>query len=113
MEFIHNQDVPRGQKVTGANFVMGCRPLKSKPWRAHFVVDCDKLDYKFDAGSPTASLLKTKLLIKSAISDTRRGLRFMTPDLKDHFIASSMLDTECVCIPLNTYSSRHYEKYHF
>lgn len=99
MEFIHHHEVPRGQKVTYANFVIDYRPLKSEPWRVRLVVGGDKLDYEFDVGSPAASLLETKLLINSVISDARRGARFMSLDLKDHFLASPMLDAVYMRLP--------------
>ena len=42
----------------------------------------DKLDYNDDAASPAATLLETKLLLNSVISDAHNGARFMTIDIK-------------------------------
>ena len=54
----------------------------------------DKLEYEFDAGSPAASLLETKILINSVVSDAKMGARFFSLDLKDFFLASPMKSPE-------------------
>ncbi len=41
--------------------VLDYRPLKSEPLRVRFTVGGDKLDYAYDAGSPTTDLLETNL----------------------------------------------------
>ena len=46
--------------------------------------------YTLDAGSPAANMLETKLLANSTISDTSKGARFMSSDLKDFFLATTM-----------------------
>ena len=55
-----------------------------------------KLDYFFDAGSPTTHLFKTKVLLKSMIYDADKGARFMNCDFKDFFLATPMADPECM-----------------
>ena len=87
-------EMPNNTKVANANFVCDIHPPKSEPWRVHLVVGGDKLIYDNDAGSPAASLLETKLLINSVISDARKGARFMSLDLKDFFLKSPMKDAE-------------------
>lgn len=99
MDFIFHHEVPNGSKVTYANFVCDHRPLKDEPWRVRLVVGGDKLNYEFDSGSPAASLLETKILLNSVISDTRKGARFMSLDLKDFFLTSPMPDAEYMKIP--------------
>ena len=54
----------------------------------------DKLTYNEDSAAPAANLLETKILINSTISDAHRGARFMSADIKDHFLATSILDLE-------------------
>ena len=54
------------------------------------VVGGDKLDYSNDTTSPAASLIETKLLLNSVISDSARGVRFMTLDIKDFFLQTTM-----------------------
>lgn len=100
MDFIFFHEVPSTAKVTYANFVMDHRPLKTEPWRTRLVVGGDKLDYDLDPGSPAANLLETKILANSVISDAHRGAKFMTLDLKDHFLASPMDDPEYMRIPV-------------
>ena len=46
----------------------------------------DVLEYLYAASSPAASLLESKLLINSTISDAYKGARFITIDLKDYFL---------------------------
>ena len=87
MEFIPKHEVPPNRDVTYANFVFDYRPLKDEPYRARMVVGGDKLTYHDDAGSPAASLLETKLLLNSTISDADKGARFLSLDLKDFSFA--------------------------
>ena len=46
-------------------------PLKSKPYQICLVVSGEKLMYEEGAGTPTAYLLETNLLINRVISDTK------------------------------------------
>ena len=83
MEFIFRHEVPDDRKVTYANFVCDFRPNKDDPYRVQLIVGGDKLEYDQDACSPAASLLETKLLVNSIISDAKKGARFMSADVKD------------------------------
>lgn len=83
MKFIPYAEVPTTSKVTHANFVCDHRPLKTKPWRVRLVVGGDKLNYLEDNASPTTTLLETKILANSVISDAKDGARFFSCDLKD------------------------------
>jgi hypothetical protein len=94
INFIPKCKVPSNKKVTYENFIWDYRPLKTEPHRVRLTVGGDKLDCKYDAGSPAASLLETKLLINSTIPDAAKGARFMSADLKDNFLASPMEETE-------------------
>ena len=86
--------VPRNKKVTYANFICDYHPLKSEPHRVRLTIGGDKLECEYDAGSPAASLLETKLILNSTISDAHKGARFLSADLQDHFLASPMEETE-------------------
>ena len=68
-------------------------------YRIRLVVGGDKLDYEFDAGSPATNLLETKILLNSVISDASKGARFLTLDIKDHFLATPMKEPEFMKIP--------------
>ena len=58
----------------------------------------DRLVYAGDPYSSAASLIETKLLLNSVISDAKHGARFMTLDLKDHFLQSTLPDAEYIRI---------------
>ena len=45
----------------------------------------DKLEYIYDTAAPAANLLETKILLNSVISDSHKGAKFMTIDIKDFF----------------------------
>ena len=94
MKFIAHTQVPNNKKVTYANFVCDHRPLKAEPWRVRLVVGGDKLEYSLDSGSPTTTLLETKLLVNSVISDADKNARFACCDIKDFFLASPMTSPE-------------------
>ena len=96
IDFIYKHQVPPENKVTYASCVCDYRPLKDEPCRVRITVGGDKLDYHGDAGSPTANLLETKIIINSTISDAHRGARFMCADIKDHFLATPMQNPECM-----------------
>ena len=86
MDFIYHREIPAQQKVTYANFVCDLRPLKSEKFRVRMTVGGDKLDYFDNTSSPTASLIETKLLINSVISDHKsKNAKFCSMDLKVFF----------------------------
>ena len=70
------------------------RPLKKEKFRVRLTIGGDVLDYFDNTSSLAASFLESKLLINSVISDTNRGARFMTIDLKDYFLQSFLLEPE-------------------
>ena len=68
--------------------------MKTEPHIVSLTVGGDKLDFPYDAGSPADSLLQTKLILNSTISDAKKGARFLSADLKDNFLASPMEENE-------------------
>ena len=54
----------------------------------------DMLEYCYDASSPAVSLLESKLLLNSTISDAYKGARFITIDLKDYSLQLFLLKPE-------------------
>ena len=94
MEFIHKVDVPKSKKVTYCSFVCDLRPFKEETHRVRLVVGGDKLEVDYDTGSPAASMLDTKILCNSIISDASKGARFLDADLKDFFLMSYMDEPE-------------------
>ena len=57
------------------------RPFKEEKYRVRLTVGGDCLQYPDDTASPAASLLETKLLINSTISQSAYGYKFMTLDI--------------------------------
>lgn len=82
--------VPADRKVTYGSFVCDFHPLKTQKNRVRLVGGGDNLDYDDDPAAPAAGLVATKLLVNSTISDAKHGARFMSINLKDYFLASSM-----------------------
>ena len=87
--FIPKSQVPAGRKVTYANPVCDYHPLKDNPYCVRLTVSGDKLPYPSNAGAPATSLLEAKLLLNSVISRTP-GAKFLSADLKDYFLKSTM-----------------------
>ena len=91
MIFIPRSAVPQDRKVMYSNFVCDYRPLKSEPFRVRMTVGGDKLDYPDETASPTASLIETKLIANSVISDhAKHNSKFCAFDLKDFFLKTPM-----------------------
>ena len=102
MDFINPSKIPSHEKIIYPSFVCDQRPLKPEKWRTRLVIDDDKLPYYNDAGPPAANLIEIKLLLNSVISQAHQGVRFMTLDLKDHFLASPMPNSAYMKIPSST-----------
>ena len=90
IDFINKNEVPPNKKVTYANMVCDVRPLKAESHRVRLTVGGDRLDYHGDASSPATSNVKTKILLNSTISDAKNGARFISADLSDFFLESTM-----------------------
>ena len=92
--FVPKHTIPAKNKITYANMVCDYRPLKTEKYRVRLTVGGDRLDYPNDASSPAASMIDAKLLINSTISDSTKGAKFMTIDIKDFFLQSSLPQPE-------------------
>ena len=90
IEFISKDDIPNNRKVTYGLYRFDYHPLKSDLNCCRLVAGGDKLEYESDPSSPAASILETKILINSVISEIDKNAHFMTLDLKDFFLASPM-----------------------
>jgi hypothetical protein len=89
--FIKNDHVPkaRAKDVTYGLITCLIQPEKiDKPNRTTFVAGGDRVRYPSNAGTPTANLLTTKILINSIISTA--GTKFMTMDIKDFYLNTPM-----------------------
>ena len=94
LSFIPKEEIPKTNKITYANMVCDYRPLKVEKHRVRLTVGGDNLEYPNDASSPEANLLDTKLILNSTISDCKKGARFVTIDIKDFFLQSTVPELE-------------------
>ena len=111
IDFIHRHDVPSQQKVTYGSFVCNFKPLKKEQYRIRLVAGGDILMYDEDTGAPAASLIETKLLINSVISDSDQGAQFLSCDLKDFFLATPMEKAEYMKVQYKYFPSDIRHKY--
>ena len=69
MKFVLKLDVTKNKKVTYANMVYNYHPNKVNPFCTGLTVGGDGLNFFSNSSSPAASLIETKLLLNSTISD--------------------------------------------
>ena len=87
--FVHKHEIPKDRKISYANFVCDYRPLKSEPYRVRLTVGGEKLEYPDETASPATSLIESKLIVKSVISDHKaKNTRFCSLDIKDFFLST-------------------------
>ena len=75
------------------------------------MVGWDKLDYSLDSGSPATDLTQMKILLNSVISDSAKGARFCSMDLKDMFLHTPMLDPEFMKVKLQYFPEDIIQRY--
>ena len=111
IDFISKNDVPKDRDITYAQFVCDHRPLKSEPWRVRIEVGGDRISYPDDPTSPACGLLETTIILNSVISNAKRGARFCTADLKDHFLGSPMQRPEYMKVPFARFPPNIVQRY--
>ena len=52
------------------------------------------MEYSGDTSSPSVSLMETKLMLNSVISDPHRGAKFLSIDIKDYFLQFFLSEPE-------------------
>ena len=87
---IRKHQVPPGRKVTYVSFVCDIRPQKKETHRTRMVAGCDKLDYPGDPSSPAVSVLNSKLMINSILSDASKGAEGTVADISNFYLGSSL-----------------------
>ena len=60
----------------------------------------DLLDCEEDPSSPAVSLLDTKIMLNSVISDAHKGARYCTSDIKNFYLNNPMKKFRYMKIPL-------------
>ncbi len=110
--FIHKHEVPSDRKISYANFVCNYRPLKSEKYRFRMTVGGDRLDYLDETVSLAASLIESKIIFNSVISDYKsKGARFCSPDIKDFFLSTTMDRPEYIHIHKKYFLKRFLDNY--
>ena len=109
--FVPKSSIPHGSKITYGNMVCDYRPKKEDPYRTRLTVGGDRLDFDGNPSSPAASLLETKILINSIISDARDGAKFLSLDLKDHFLQSYLVHPQYMRIHGRYFFKEIHDKY--
>ena len=71
----------------------------------------DKLDFDDDPASPDVSLLNTKIMINSVISDAHKGARFGTGDVKNFYLNNPMAKFRYMKIPLKFINAEIMDEY--
>ena len=90
MDFIKYGDFPKNKIVTYVNMVCDIQPLRTEKCSIQLMVGDNRLQYPDNTASPAATLLETKLLLNSTISQSAKGTRFMTIYIKDFFLQTVM-----------------------
>ena len=111
IDFIQKSEVLLNRKVTYTYFVCNHKPLKQQQCQVRCVAGGDKIPYPGDSSSPAASLLNTKLMFNSTISDAAAGAPFPSADLGDFFLGSIMAWPEFMCIPFSIFPDKIIEQY--
>ena len=111
MDSIHESEITPEKKVTYANMVCDFCPLKAQKYQVRLTVGGDCLEYMHDVTYPAASLIETKKLINSVISDSTRGARFFTLDIKDFFLQMEIQEHEFMQIHEKHFTKKLKDKY--
>jgi len=96
IDFIFQKDILANKNVIYATFICNYHLLKEEPYYIRIIVGRDCLTYEEDTCLPVANFLEIKLLLNSSISDTNKGTRFMSADIKDHFLATPIDNPEYI-----------------
>jgi hypothetical protein len=94
LDFVHLSTIPKNKKVAYANMVCDHRPLKTEKHRVRLTLGGDVLECLGDSSSPAASVIESKLIFNSVVSDSHRGAKFMSLDIKDYFLQSMLQEAE-------------------
>ena len=103
IDFIYQHEVPQNKDITYAIFVCDYQLLKQETYWLRITVGSDCLTYEHDAGSLAANLLETKILLNTIISDVNKGARFISVDIKDHFLITPMWDLEYIRVKYHNF----------
>ena len=111
VDFVHFSELPKDRIVTYANMVCDIRPLKKEKFRVCLAVGGDRMQYTDNTASQAATLLETKFLLNSTISQSAQGARFMTLGIKDFFLQTVIKRPEYMKIHSKYFLQDIKEKY--
>ena len=111
-ELIFQNKVLSENSVIYASFVYDYCSLKKEVYQIRIIVGDDRLPYEEDARASVANLLETKLLLNSVISDVAKGARFLSVDIKDHFLDTLMRYLEYMKVKYKYIPKDMYQKYY-
>ena len=92
MDFITKSETPLHKKITYVNMVCDYWPLNQEKHIVRLTVRGDTLEYAFGSTSQAASLIETKMIINSFISDSAKGVHVDVRYYERFLIKSQMKD---------------------
>ena len=75
------------------------------------IVGGDKLIYEEDPSSPAVSVLNTKIILNTVISDTNKGAKFMTAGIQNHYLQIPMKKYQYMQIALKYFTQEIQNEY--
>ena len=90
---------------------MRLSPAKNDKYRVRLTVGGDRLEYFNATAAPAASLIESKLLFNSTISQSSKNARFLTLDIKDFFLQTDMENCEYMKIHAKYFCTELRNKY--
>jgi len=98
IRFIARSKLPKHKKATYLRVVYNCRPSKADPYRVHWTVGGNKIEYAGDTSTPTADLVTAKLVVNSVVSTP--NAEFATGNISDFYLFTNMHKSEYMWIPI-------------
>eukprot|EP00804_Cyclotella_cryptica_P023061 CCRYP_000315-RA/>CCRYP_000315-RA protein AED:0.18 eAED:0.15 QI:0/0/0/1/1/1/2/0/662 len=100
----------RWKDVTYGRLVANFRPQKDDLYRIRLTVSGNRINFPGDCGTPTVDMITVKILLNSVISTVKA--KFMTIDIKDFYLNSTMERPEYMRLKLSNIPSNIIELYH-
>ena len=91
LKWILKKEIPTHKKITYKNMVCDYQPLKSEKYCVLLTIRRRQTWYKNETTSLTSTLLKTKSLLNSTVSNAKQGAQIMTMDITDFFLLTPLL----------------------
>ena len=92
--FIPRSEMPSDKQATYARYVVDYRPEKDEPWRLRITCGGDKLEYRGDTTTHSATMETIKLQLNNIVSTP--GARAATGDISNMYLNSDLPEAEFV-----------------